>query len=112
MHRVTVKYAREKTKGGRYVLSLTISCCPTFSQWGTSTLLHFLFARGVAAVLLVGGQGVADQDRVHHLIPFCVVRPKSKSADENYEHLINLNNKFEIFLPLFVLMSYGRVLSL
>ena len=46
---------------------------PTFSQWGASFnnkhqhLLHFLFARGVTTILLVGGQGIADQDSVHLL---------------------------------------------
>jgi hypothetical protein len=55
---------------------------PIVSQWGTSFMkkhqhfLHFLFARGVTTIVLVGGKGVADQD-VHRVIPFVQLGQKA-----------------------------------
>lgn len=73
MYRVAVNYTRDTMKGDRYVLSLTVSCCPSFPSGALHFIrehqrrLHFLFPRGVTTILLVGGQGVADQDSVHLL---------------------------------------------
>jgi hypothetical protein len=62
-------------------------------------------------IFLVSEMGVQDQQIspcevliLIHIIPFCGVAPMTRSNDQNQEHL-NQNNKFEIFLPLFILTS-------
>jgi hypothetical protein len=43
---------------------------------------------------------------------FCGREPKAKFTDQNEEHLIKWNNKFGMLVPLLVMMSQGKVLSL
>jgi len=42
------------------------------------------------------------------IISFCWVGPKRKSTDQNQEHLMNWNNRFEIPVPLFLLSCWRK----
>jgi hypothetical protein len=69
------------------------------STWCTVVhrhVLRFLFVRGVATILKVGGLYLEDQQ--NGLIVISLV-------DLDLEHLMSRNSKFETFLPLFLLTS-------
>jgi len=59
-------------------------------------VLLFLFVRGLATVLPVGGVDLEDQQNGLIVISF---------VDLDLEHLMSRNSKFQIFLPMFLLTS-------
>lgn len=72
------------------------------SKMENHEILLFLFVLDLSAIFLVGGLSKYDSKNGLHIIPFCGVGPKVKAAGQNQEYCINRNNKFDIFLPLFV----------
>ena len=79
----------------------------------------FKFQYGWQSIFPVGGLGVEDQQwppRISDLTA-CVcfflgggggVGPKRKSTDQNQEHLMNWNKRFEILVPLFLLSCWRK----
>jgi hypothetical protein len=69
--------------------------------------MYFLFVHSVTDIFLVRGLGIKEQlaGRCEGLnllrVSFCRGGPKRRSTDQNQEHFINWNNKFETLLLLF-----------
>jgi hypothetical protein len=78
-------------------------------------ILRFPLVCGLTKVFLVGGLGADEQQHslrkapiFLHVICGCGVEPQWKSSDQNEEHLVIWTNKFEILLPLTVLLDFLR----